>query len=230
MHSKYSALVTGTSSGLGRAIAHDLLSEGWCVHGLDIAIATIDHPRFVSHSVDLSDASAAQAVAASCQSIGVFVHAAGLLRVARLGALSSDDLDLMWKVHVAAASAIGNCLVPKMATQQFGRVVLLGSRVSAGIAGRSHYAATKAALNSLARSWAAEVVRDGVTVNVVSPAATNTGMLTQPGRSSAPPVLPPIGRLIEPEEISSLVRYLIGPNAAAITGQNIQICGGSSLT
>jgi NAD(P)-dependent dehydrogenase (short-subunit alcohol dehydrogenase family) len=55
-------------------------------------------------------------------------------------------------------------------------------------------------------------------------------MLTQPGRTTAPPVLPPIGRLIEPQEISSLVRYLIGPNAAAITGQNIQICGGSSLT
>jgi NAD(P)-dependent dehydrogenase (short-subunit alcohol dehydrogenase family) len=117
-----------------------------------------------------------------------------------------------------------------MTEQQFGRVVLLGSRVSAGIAGRSHYAATKSALNSLSRSWAAEVVREGVTVNVVSPAATNTGMLTRPGRSAAPPVLPPIGRLIEPQEISSLVRYLIGPNAAAITGQNIQICGGSSLT
>jgi NAD(P)-dependent dehydrogenase (short-subunit alcohol dehydrogenase family) len=55
-------------------------------------------------------------------------------------------------------------------------------------------------------------------------------MVKQTGRSASPPVLPPIGRLIEPQEISSLVRYLIGSNAAAITGQNIQICGGSSLT
>jgi 3-oxoacyl-[acyl-carrier protein] reductase len=230
VHSKFSALVTGTSSGLGNVIAQDLLAEGWLVHGLDISPATISHERFVSHAVDLRDAAAAQEVAASCASIGVFVHAAGLLRVARLGALSPEDLEVMWKVHVAAASAIGNVLVPRMVEQKFGRVVLLGSRVSAGIAGRSHYAATKSALNALSRSWAAEVVRDGVTVNVVSPAATNTGMVKQTDRSASPPVLPPIGRLIEPQEISSLVRYLIGPHAAAITGQNIQICGGSSLT
>lgn len=230
MHNKFSALVSGTSSGLGRAIAHDLLADGWLVHGLDVAAPTINHPRFMHHAVDLSDASAAQEIAANCEAVGVFIHAAGLLRVARLGALSAADLEIMWRVHVAAASALGNCLIPKMVAQQFGRVVLLGSRVSAGIAGRSHYAATKSALNALSRSWAAEVVRDGVTVNVVSPAATKTGMVTQPGRSASPPVLPPIGRLIEPQEISSLVRYLIGPHAAAITGQNIQICGGSSLT
>lgn len=230
MRSKFSALVTGTSSGLGCVIAQDLLAEGWMVHGLDISPATISHERFVSHAVDLRDASATQEAAASCASVGVFVHAAGLLRVARLGALSEVDFETMWKVHVAAASAMGNHLIPRMVEQQFGRVVLIGSRVSAGIAGRSQYAATKSALNALARSWAAEVVRDGVTVNVVSPAATNTGMVRQPDRRASPPVLPPIGRLIEPQEISSLVRYLIGPNAAAITGQNIQICGGSSLT
>ena len=230
MRSKFSALVTGTSSGLGCAIAQDLLAEGWMVHGLDVLPASISHERFVSHAVDLRDALAAQEVAAACASIGVFVHAAGLLRVARLGNLSPEDLEVMWQVHVAAASAIGNYLIPRMVEQQFGRVVLIGSRVSAGVAGRSQYAATKSALNALARSWASEVVRAGVTVNVVSPAATNTGMVTQTGRSASPPVLPPIGRLIEPQEISSLVRYLIGSNAAAITGQNIQICGGSSLT
>ena len=230
MRSKFSALVTGTSSGLGCAIAQDLLAEGWMVYGLDISPAKIRHERFVSRAVDLRDASAAQEVAGSCASVGVFVHAAGLLRVARLGHLSPEDLEAMWTVHVAAASALGNHLIPRMVKQQFGRVVLIGSRVSAGIAGRSQYAATKSALNALSRSWASEVVTAGVTVNVVSPAATNTGMVKQTDRSASPPVLPPIGRLIEPQEISSLVRYLIGPNAAAITGQNIQICGGSSLT
>jgi NAD(P)-dependent dehydrogenase (short-subunit alcohol dehydrogenase family) len=215
---------------LGCAIAQDLLAEGWMVHGLDVLPASISHERFVSHAVDLRDALAAQEVAAACASIGVFVHAAGLLRVARLGNLSPEDFEVMWQVHVAAASAIGNHLIPRMVEQQFGRVVLIGSRVSAGVAGRSQYAATKSALNALARSWASEVVRAGVTVNVVSPAATNTGMVKQTGRSASPPELPPIGRLIERQEISSLVRYLIGSNAAAITGQNIQICGGSSLT
>ena len=67
-----------------------------------------------------------------------------------------------------------------MQAAQTGRVVLVGSRVSRGIAGRSQYAATKAALASLARSWAAESIRAGVTVNVVSPAATDTPMIAKP--------------------------------------------------
>ena len=76
---------------------------------------------------------------------------------------------------------------------------------------------------------AAEVVAQGVTVNVVSPAATQTAMLDDPARAAAAPVLPPLGRLIRPDEIASLVSYLLSPAAAAITGQDIQICGGSSL-
>jgi 3-oxoacyl-[acyl-carrier protein] reductase len=63
----------------------------------------------------------------------------------------------------------------------------------------------------------------------VSPAATETAMLNDPARKSESPVLPPLGRLIRPEEIAAMVAYLLSPPAAAITGQNIQICGGSSL-
>jgi NAD(P)-dependent dehydrogenase (short-subunit alcohol dehydrogenase family) len=97
------------------------------------------------------------------------------------------------------------------------------------MAGRSQYAATKAALIALARSWAAEVAPRGVTVNVVSPAATATAMLEDPSRASAAPKLPPIGRMIQPEEVAALVTFLLSQQAAAITGQDIQICGGSSL-
>jgi 3-oxoacyl-[acyl-carrier protein] reductase len=82
---------------------------------------------------------------------------------------------------------------------------------------------------ALGRSWAAEVVADGVTVNIVSPAATATAMLNDPARQSAAPRVPPLGRLIEPQEIAALVAYLLSPDAAAITGQEIQICGGASL-
>ena len=98
-----------------------------------------------------------------------------------------------------------------------------------GGAGRSQYAATNAALVSLARSWAAEVVASGVTVNVVSPAATQTAMLDDPARNAVQPRVPPIGRLIQPAEVASLVAYLPSPDSAAITGQEIQVCGGASL-
>ncbi len=110
-----------------------------------------------------------------------------------------------------------------------GRVLLIGSRVSQGMPGRSQYAASKAALLASARSWAAEVVTDGVTVNLISPAATDTPMLADPQRADSAPRLPPIGRLIQPVEVAALAAFLLSPDAAAITGQDIAICGGASL-
>lgn len=239
------ALVTGTSSGIGMAIAQCLLDEGWTVRGLDLVPPEIVHARFVPIQVDLADgeavSSAARAARAALKqtpspgpdttqvNIDAFVHAAGVMRVAVLGALDAQGGETMWRLHVDAATRLADALLPAMAARGFGRVVLIGSRVAHGLAGRSQYAATKAALIALARSWAAEVVAHGVTVNVVSPAATQTAMLRDPSRAAATPKLPPLGRLIQPDEIARLVAYLLGPAAAAITGQDIQICGGASL-
>ncbi|MBV8696989.1 MAG: SDR family oxidoreductase, partial [Bradyrhizobium sp.] len=91
------------------------------------------------------------------------------------------------------------------------------------------YAASKAALVAMARSWAAELAPRGITVNVVAPAATETPMLNDPSRGDVPPKLPPIGRFIRPDEIAAAVGFLLSPEAGAITGQQLVICGGSSL-
>jgi NAD(P)-dependent dehydrogenase (short-subunit alcohol dehydrogenase family) len=110
-----------------------------------------------------------------------------------------------------------------------GRIVLIGSRTATGAAGRSQYAATKAALVGMARSWAAELVTRQITVNIVAPAATATPMLADPNRVGTPPKVPPIGRLVAPEEVAGLTAFLLGPDAGTITGQQVVICGGSSL-
>ena len=157
------------------------------------------------------------------------VHAAGLLRVGALGALDAQDGQAMWALHVAAATRLANRVLPLMRRARAGRVILIGSRVAGGMPGRSLYAASKAALLALAKSWAGECIADGVTVNVVSPAATDTPMLRDPSRAGTPPQVPPIGRLIQPDEVAALVTYLTGPHAQAITGQDWVICGGASV-
>jgi 3-oxoacyl-[acyl-carrier protein] reductase len=223
------AVVTGSSSGIGRAIAGHLLEQGWRVQGLDLAPATLAGERFEAITVDLSDAAAIAGIAPRLQGARALVHAAGVLRVGRLGELDAQGGELMWRLHVQAAALLANALVPAMAQRGDGRVVFIGSRVAQGMPGRGQYAATKAALVAMARSWAAEWAPRGVTVNVVSPAATETSMLQDPARAGSAPRLPPIGRLIQPQEIAELVAYLLSPAAAAITGQDIAICGGASL-
>jgi NAD(P)-dependent dehydrogenase (short-subunit alcohol dehydrogenase family) len=81
----------------------------------------------------------------------------------------------------------------------------------------------------MARSWAIELAPRGITANVISPAATETAMLADPARAGVAPRLPPIGRFIWPEEVAGVAAFLLSDDAAAITGQNIVICGGASL-
>lgn len=223
------AVVTGSSAGIGRAIALSLLASGWRVSGLDIAAPSIEQAGFTHVAVDLSRGDDIARAAASLRGVDALVHAAGVLRVGPLGQLEPAGGELMWRLHVDAATRLADVLLPAMAANGAGRMVLIGSRVAQGMPGRSQYAGTKAALVALARSWAAEVAAQGVTVNVISPAATQTGMLQDPSRAASAPRLPPIGRLIQPEEIAALVGYLLSPAAAAITGQDIAICGGASL-
>lgn len=223
------AVVTGATGGIGLAIVQHLLKAGWQVAGLDIGPAVARHDAYRHITVDLCDEAATRRVLDTLKDARALVHAAGILRVGPLALMDPADGERMWKLHVDVAVRLAQILTPEMAARGDGRVVLIGSRVAQGMAGRSQYAASKAALVALARSWAAELAPQGVTVNVVSPAATQTAMLDDPARAASAPRMPPIGRLIQPDEIAALVHFLMSREAAAITGQDIAICGGASL-
>jgi NAD(P)-dependent dehydrogenase (short-subunit alcohol dehydrogenase family) len=220
------AIVTGCSSGIGRAIAERLLAEGWTVTGLSRSETSLG-PGFRWLPADLSDPASVAETAAGIDPADALVHAAGYQRTALLGELDPEALAGMFAVHVGAASALANEVVPRM--PDGGRVLLIGSRTSTGAAGKSQYAATKAALMGMGRTWAQELAPRGITVNVLSPGPTDTPMLADPGRAATPPKLPALGQLVDPEDVAALAGFLLGPHGKSITGQNYVICGGASL-
>lgn len=225
------ALVTGSSSGIGLAVAQRLLAEGAGVIGLDMAEGPLDGtPGFQTLCCDLSNMAAIHALAPSLRktAIGAFVHCAGVMRADDHCDIAPDGGAMLWALHVGAAGLLSEMVLDTMPSTS-GRIVFVSSRAAQGRAGRKYYAASKAALSGLARSLALEVLARGITVNVLAPGATDTPQLRDPQRQSATPRLPPIGRLITPQEVAATVAFLLSPEAGAITGQVIVQCGGASL-
>jgi NAD(P)-dependent dehydrogenase (short-subunit alcohol dehydrogenase family) len=221
------AVVTGCSSGIGFHITDHLLSIGWAVIGISRRRPEGLGNDFTHLAADLGEIEVLSSVLQGIGQVDAIIHAAGLLRVASYDQMSLEDGAMMWQVHVNAAAAIVQSLAPRM--EDGGRIVLIGSRVSSGAANKSLYAASKSAYIGFSRSIAAELANRAITVNVISPAATDTPMLHDPKRVGSAPVLPPFGRYVKPEEIAGTVAFLLSDAAAAMTGQQLIVCAGSSL-
>jgi NAD(P)-dependent dehydrogenase (short-subunit alcohol dehydrogenase family) len=221
------ALVTGASSGIGRSIAARLLDNGWDVVGASRRRPDLQLPGFTWVPVDLMAPSAVTELADHLPPVRAIVLAAGKMYSAPLGGLDPAHGEQMWKLHVDVPTQLVNSLAPTL--PDGGRIIIIGSRTSVGMGGKSQYSGTKAALIGLARSWAMELAPRAITVNVVAPGPTDTAMLADPDRSGTPPRVPPLGRLVRPEEVAALTSFLLGPDGGSVTGQQLVICGGASL-
>jgi NAD(P)-dependent dehydrogenase (short-subunit alcohol dehydrogenase family) len=223
-------VVTGASSGIGLAVTRSLIEAGSEVVGIDIAMAAHVDRRYRHLRGDLSTLEGIGTVASKLKTAhcDAFVHAAGIMRSDAHRDMARSLGASLWALHVVAPQRLCALLLPAM-PDRTGRVVMLSSRASAGRAGRTLYAASKAGSEALVRSMALEVMDRGITVNAVAPGPVETAQTTDPDRADAPVALPPMGRLIAPDEIAATVLFLLSDAAGAITGQTVVQCGGLSL-
>ena len=168
----FTAVVTGTSSGIGRDIAMRMLDRGWRVIGISWKDHDFAHERFEPVSVDLLDEAATRAAAddiAGRHDVSHLVHNAGLIWPNMLEDVKPEEVDGLARLHVTSPMILTQAFVPAMRRSGFGRVVFVSSRASMGVPSRTAYSATKAAVHGMARTWAQELGPDGITVNVVAP-------------------------------------------------------------
>ncbi|HYH21799.1 MAG TPA: SDR family oxidoreductase [Azospirillum sp.] len=231
------AVVTGGSAGIGKAICAALLAADYEVVSLARRSADIDHPRLHSVLADLTDATAtAEAAAEVAQRFAptTIVHNAGVIRPAPLPEVRLEDLNALVNLHLAAAISLTQACLPAMQKAGFGRIVLLSSRAALGLQTRTAYSATKAGMLGMARTWALELAPRGITVNVVAPGPIRTDMFHEviPAGSEKEHQLAaaiPVRRIGLPDDVARAVLFFADPANSFVTGQVLYVCGGTSV-
>ncbi len=248
-------LITGAGSGFGRSSAEFFAAQGARIIVVDRqedraadVVAGLAGGRERGHAAiirDIRPASAAAEIVAAAlrlaQRIDVLVNSAGVCHFNRISNIASEEWDEVMEIDVRALFYMATHTAEAMKKDGLGgSIINLGS--NAGRKGRAfsaHYAAAKAAVNSISESLALAYGPDGIRVNTVSPAVVLTTMWNQNFdelcriTGKKPEELQqlwinqtPLRRLGTPEDIANLILFLAGDKGAFITGQNINVCGG----
>lgn len=230
--------VTGGAAGIGAEICRTFLAEGYDVLCLDRDAPAHAHERLHPIRVDLLDAQETRRVATEAAArfrVTHLVHNAGVIRPDLVEDARAEDLEALSRLHLGAPLMLLQAFLPAMKAAGEGRVVLISSRAALGVVTRSAYSATKAGMIGLGRTWALELARHGITVNMVAPGPIGTtGMfeaLVPPGSETEAKVTGsiPMGRLGRPEDVANAVRFFADPRSGFVTGQVLYVCGGSSV-
>jgi 3-hydroxybutyrate dehydrogenase len=251
------ALVTGAGRGIGRAIAQALAAEGAAVAlaarsatELDEVVATIKSKGGTAHSfaVDLFDRAQTlelpKKVGETLGPIDILVNNAGIGSSASPGPVVEMNLpywDQTLELNLTVPMLLSKAVLPGMIRRRWGRIIMVAS--IAGKVGTFHgaaYSASKHGVLGLTRSMAAEVCKDGVTVNAICPGPVKTVMNDLRIEYDAERLgvelgdyeqgVTPIGGRLLPEDISPMAVYLASDAARMVTGQAFNVCGGCVMS
>jgi len=242
------ALITGTSRGLGRALAHALGGAGATVactaRSLDDARRTAGevertggHAR--GYALDVADKAVIAPVIAAVErdlgTIDVLVNNAGITFEKRSTDVSDDEWDRVIETNLSGMFRCARAVAPGMMARGRGKIINVGSMYGRiGVARYAAYCASKAAVEGLTRSLAVEWARHGIQVNCLAPGYLNTDIPREALADEATRKLfmtkVPARRIGEPDEIGPLAVYLASSASDFMTGQTLYIDGGQTIS
>lgn len=249
------ALITGSTAGIGYAIAETLAREGAqvIVNGRSperVAIAceriraAVAGAKVSGHAADLATAEGVASLLAACPEVHILVNNLGIFEPKAFDDISDADWQRMFDVNVMSGVRLSRHCLPAMRAANWGRIVFISSESAANTPGEMvHYGMSKTAQAAVARGIAESVAGSGITVNTVLPGPTRTegavefftALAAEQGVSLAEAetrffaqARPSslIKRFINPTEVASLVAYVCSPLASATTGAALRVEGG----
>jgi 3-oxoacyl-[acyl-carrier protein] reductase len=239
------ALVTGTSRGIGAAIALELAHRGLKVIG---TATTTQGAGAITQSLsafagcrgamlDVNDAAGVDALVEGIikehGGLHVLVNNAGITRDTLAMRMKDDDWDAVLDTDLKAVFRMSRAVMRTMMKQRYGRVISITSVVGAsGNPGQANYAAAKAGVAGMTRALARELGSRGITVNCVAPGFIETDMTAGLPEEQQKTLLGqiPLGHLGKPADIAHAVAYLASPQAAYVTGQELHVNGGMFMS
>ena len=229
------ALVTGGSRGIGRAIVDELLSLGARV--LSVARTPLDVPGVTTIAADVTTADGRARIVAAARELGplhVLVHNAGTNVRGPLTGSDDTTIERLIALNLTSPLFLSRDLHPLLRSANGASVIHIGSvaghvALPTGVA----YASAKAGLDQASRTLALEWARDGIRVNTVSPWYTRTPLvepvLSRPEALAAILARTPLGRIAEPHEIATVVAFLAMSASSYVTGQSLVVDGGMTI-